>query len=151
MPEVLWICTTREHPVGIVKVYDKREERWKYYIGTGNGRDLDEDVQLIIARGQKYYSLDFIAAFEEKKGVSEGNKPTAPDHKTIERDIEPYERSFCYGKLRKDIYSCPKCGYTLYVKYHQEKEFHDSHQVHQWQQGERTPHCPLCGQAILWE
>lgn len=62
MPEVLWICTTGI-PVGIVKKFDEIECRWKYYIGTGNGFDLDEDIQQIVDFGQKFYSLEFITNF----------------------------------------------------------------------------------------
>lgn len=63
MAEVLWICTTGFHPVGIVRKFDEIEQRWKYYIGAGNGRDLDEDIRLIVDFGQKFYSLDFITKF----------------------------------------------------------------------------------------
>lgn len=62
-PEVLWIHTCGEYPVGIVKAWDPIEERWKFYIGTGMGFDIDEDVQRIIEIGSKYYSLDFIRQF----------------------------------------------------------------------------------------
>ena len=68
MTEVLWICTTGVHPVGIVKKYDEIEECWKFYIGTCRGYDLDEDVQQIIDFGQKFYSLDFIAEFAKTAG-----------------------------------------------------------------------------------
>lgn len=61
--EVLWLCCTDDRPVGLVKKYDDTEGRWKYYIGTGRGRDLDEDVQMILDFGQKFYSLKFIADF----------------------------------------------------------------------------------------
>lgn len=71
MNEVLWLCTTGEHPVGIVKQYDEHEQRWKYYIGTGNGRDLEADVQRILLTGQKYYSLAHIVDFQE---VSHGQE-----------------------------------------------------------------------------
>ena len=58
---VLWVCTCCKHPVGIVKVYDLIEERYKYYIGTGNGFDEDQDIQMIIDFGQKFYDINFIA------------------------------------------------------------------------------------------
>lgn len=61
--EVLWIHTCGEYPVGIVKAWDPIEERWKFYIGTGMGFDIDEDVQMILEIGTKYYSLDFILRF----------------------------------------------------------------------------------------
>ena len=61
--EVMWIHTAGEHPVGLVKAWDPIEERWKFYIGTGMGFDIDEDVQRIIETGNKYYSLDFIRQF----------------------------------------------------------------------------------------
>lgn len=64
--EVMWIHTCGEHPVGIVKAWDPIEERWKFYIGTGMGFDIDEDVQRIIETGNKYYSLDFILRFAGK-------------------------------------------------------------------------------------
>ena len=65
MADVLWICATGDHPVGIVKIYDEIEQRWKYYIGTGDGRDLDADVRKILVMGQKFYSLDHIMDFWE--------------------------------------------------------------------------------------
>lgn len=64
--EVLWIHTSGETPVGIVKAWDEIEERWKFYIGTGLGYDLDEDVQMIIETGTKYLSLDHIRAFAKE-------------------------------------------------------------------------------------
>lgn len=63
--QVMWLCCTGEHPVGLVKRYDETEKRWKYYIGVGDGRDLDADVSKILAMGQRYYSLAAIASFEE--------------------------------------------------------------------------------------
>lgn len=140
MPEVMWICTTGEHPVGIVKVYDEIEKRWKYYIGTGNSRYIDEDVQLIIDRGQMYYGLNFITAFEEAK---------APIHRKTERDeTDPFDRA-CYGKLKRDIYSCPRCGKALYVQNHHDRK--DGSGFRRWPQGAQTPYCPQCGQALRWK
>jgi hypothetical protein len=69
MTDVLWLCATGNHPVGIVKLYDEIEQRWKYYIGTGNGKDPAADVQMILAKGQKSYSLDHIMEFWEKDAV----------------------------------------------------------------------------------
>lgn len=69
MTDVLWLCATGNHPVGIVKLYDEIEQRWKYYIGTGNGKDPAADVQMILAKGQKSYSLDHIMEFWEKDVV----------------------------------------------------------------------------------
>lgn len=66
MADVLWLCATGNHPVGIVKIYDEIEERWKYYIGIGNGNDPAADVQMILAKGQKSYSLDHILDFLEE-------------------------------------------------------------------------------------
>lgn len=63
--QVMWLCCTGEHPVGLVKRYDEIEQRWKYYIGVGDGHDLDADVAKILAMGQRYYSLAGIASFEE--------------------------------------------------------------------------------------
>lgn len=88
MPEVLWLCTTGEHPVGIVKKFDELEGRWKYYIGTGNGRDLDADVAMIIAWGQKYYSLDFLLAFAGKEA------PQANENRLVERFVTRLKDSF---------------------------------------------------------
>ena len=34
MADVLWICATWDHPVGIVKIYDEIEER---YSGASSG------------------------------------------------------------------------------------------------------------------
>lgn len=61
--EVLWICTCMDKPVGIVKAWDGIEDCWKFYIGVGEGRDIDEDIKLIMDWGQKFYSLDFIGEF----------------------------------------------------------------------------------------
>lgn len=61
--EVLWICTGCLGPVGIVKAWDGIEGRWKFFIGPCEGRDLDGDVERIVALGQKFYSLEHIAAF----------------------------------------------------------------------------------------
>lgn len=66
-PVVMWLCCTGQHPVGLVKRYDDIEGRWKYYIGTGNGVDQDEDIQLILDWGQKFYDLQFIADFAENE------------------------------------------------------------------------------------
>lgn len=66
MTDVLWLCATGNHPVGIVKLYDEIEQRWKYYIGTGDGNDPTADVQMILAKGQKSYSLDHILDFLEE-------------------------------------------------------------------------------------
>ena len=68
-PEVMWLCTCTELPVGIVRQYDGYEGRWKYYIGTGMGRDIDKDVQLILDFGQKFYSLDFLLDFAGRPPV----------------------------------------------------------------------------------
>lgn len=71
--QVLWICCCTEHPVGIVKVWDEIEQQWKFYIGTGHGRDLSADIQEIIDWGQKYYDLSLITDFGDKtppKGAS---------------------------------------------------------------------------------
>lgn len=70
--EVMWLCCSGEHPVGLVKAYDEIEGRWKYYIGAGDGRDINTDVSNIMALGQKYYSLACITAFEEKEAMSNG-------------------------------------------------------------------------------
>lgn len=70
--EVLWIYIAGELPVRIVKVWDKIEERWKFYIGTGHGKDRDVDVQEIIDWGQKQYNLDFIAWFGSLEPPEEG-------------------------------------------------------------------------------
>ena len=66
--EALWLNCTTERPVGIVKTFDEIEGCWKYYIGTGIGRDLDEDIQLIMDWGSKYYDLGFITAWAEAPG-----------------------------------------------------------------------------------
>lgn len=62
--EVMWI-TSLTGLIGIVKRFDEIEGCWKYYIGCGNGRDMDEDIQQIVDYGRKFYSLDFIATFQE--------------------------------------------------------------------------------------
>ncbi len=46
-----------------MRQYDEIEGGWKYYIGTGMGRDVDEDVQFILDYGQKFHSLDFLLEF----------------------------------------------------------------------------------------
>lgn len=63
--EVLWLCTCTSRPVGIVKVFDEIERRWKFYIGAGNGRDEVRDIQTIIDWGQKFDNLDFLVKFLE--------------------------------------------------------------------------------------
>lgn len=60
--QVLWI-SCNGLPVGIVKAYDEIEKRWHYYIGVGQGFDEQQDIQTIMAWGQKFYSLDFIQTF----------------------------------------------------------------------------------------
>lgn len=62
---VLWLCTCTDRPVGLVKVFDEIEQRWKFYIGTGYGQDVDLDVQAIIDWGQKFYNLDFLVRFSK--------------------------------------------------------------------------------------
>ncbi len=76
-PEVLWIHTCGEYPVGVVKAWDPIEERWKFYIGTGMGYDIDEDVQMILETGTKYLSLKFIRRFarEEESRNEENSNP----------------------------------------------------------------------------
>ena len=61
--EVMWLHTSSDRPVGIVKAWDEIEEHVKFYIGTGIGRDQEEDVQYIMDWGQKFCSLDFLRAF----------------------------------------------------------------------------------------
>lgn len=63
--EVLWLHSSEYGPIGIVKQYDAIEERWKYYIGIGQGYDEQADVQQIINYGTKYYDLGMIRWFEE--------------------------------------------------------------------------------------
>ena len=65
--QVLWLCCVDDRPVGLVKAWDEYEQRWIYYIGTGRGRDLNEDVERIMECGQKFYELDFIQEFCEEK------------------------------------------------------------------------------------
>ena len=61
--QTLWICTSGCDPVGIVKAWDTIEGRWKFFVGIGAGRDLDEDERMILEMGSKSYSLDHITAF----------------------------------------------------------------------------------------
>lgn len=63
--DVLWLHSSQHGPIGIVKCYDDIEERWKYYIGIGQGYDEQTDVQYIINYGTKYYDLGMIRWFEE--------------------------------------------------------------------------------------
>lgn len=65
--QVLWLCCTDDRPVGLVKVWYEEEQCWHYYIGTGKGRDIDEDVERIINCGQKFYELGFIQEFCKDK------------------------------------------------------------------------------------
>lgn len=76
--ETLWICTTGERPVGIVKGWDEIEERWKFYIGTGDGRDLDEDIRLIMELGRKFHTLEFISAFGSLEPPEENDYKSHP-------------------------------------------------------------------------
>ena len=65
--KVLWLCCVDDRPVGLVKLWDQDEECWHYYIGTGKGRSMDEDVERIINCGQKFYELGFIQEFCKDK------------------------------------------------------------------------------------
>ena len=65
--EVMWLCTNSDRPVGLVKKYDRMEERWKYYIGAGFGADEKRDVEYILRNGQRFYDLAMFRAFEEKE------------------------------------------------------------------------------------
>lgn len=65
--QVMWLCACTIRPVGIVKAFDEIEQRWKFYIGTGYGRDEAEDIQAIMDCGQKFYNLDFLVEFLEEK------------------------------------------------------------------------------------
>lgn len=65
--QVMWLCAWTIRPVGIVKVFDEIEQRWKFYIGAGYGRDEAEDIQAIMDWGQKFYNLDFLVEFLEEK------------------------------------------------------------------------------------
>lgn len=60
---VLWLYTCTDRPVGLVKVFDEIEQRWKFYIGTGYGQDVNLDVQAIIDWSQKFDNLDFLVRF----------------------------------------------------------------------------------------
>lgn len=64
---VMWLCCVDDRPVGLVKAWDEFEERWHYYIGTGHGMDLEEDVERIMECGQKFYDLSFIQEFCKDK------------------------------------------------------------------------------------
>ena len=78
--EVMWLCCTGDRPVGLVKAWDGYEGQWKYYIGTGYGLDLDEDVECIMALGQRYYDLSFIQDFcREPKRSGSGVLPGQMD------------------------------------------------------------------------
>lgn len=114
MTDVLWLCATGNHPVGIVKLYDEIEQRWKYYIGTGDGNDPAADIQKILAKGQKSYSLDHILDFLEEDvekvvrckdcKYSYGNKYCTNDAWKDEGNtvhIEPED--FCSYGERKEV------------------------------------------------
>lgn len=69
---VLWLSTCQERPVGLVKAYDEVEGRWKFYVGVGRGWDEAADVREILARGQKFEDLGFLAAFCGQADGKEG-------------------------------------------------------------------------------
>lgn len=60
---VLWLCTSQERPVGLVKAYDEIVECWKFYVGIGHGLDPEADVREIMRCGQKYEDLRFLEEF----------------------------------------------------------------------------------------
>ena len=67
--QVLWVCNTGESAVGIVKKFDEYQQCWYYYIGAGLPGAFSEelDIRHILAFGQRYSSLDFIARFQERE------------------------------------------------------------------------------------
>lgn len=107
MADVLWLCATGDHPVGIVKLYDEIEQRWKYYIGTGDGKDPDADVQMILAKGQKSYSLDHIMDFWEEDVVKVVRCKDCQYHNELlscemVEWAQPDESFCCYGKRKEE-------------------------------------------------
>ena len=77
---VMWLCCVDDRPVGLVKAWDENKERWHYYIGTGYGGDLEEDVERIMECGQKFYDLSFIQDF--------CREPVTPDEKQLPGQID---------------------------------------------------------------
>lgn len=69
----VWICCMTGEVVGIVKKYDEIEGRWKYYIGCGEGKDIDEDIQRVVDYGQKFDSLDFLRDLMEPENLGDAN------------------------------------------------------------------------------
>lgn len=113
MADVLWICATGNHPVGIVKIYDEIEERWKYYIGTGDGKDPAADVQMILAKGQKSYSLDHILGFLEEDAVKVVRCKDCKHYKSYGPGMDGFES---FGKclyISMDV-DMPVNGYCCY-------------------------------------
>lgn len=73
-PNVRFLGVDFVGPILLVGVDgDEIEEQWHYYIGTGRGRDLEEDVERIMECGQKFYDLSFIQDFC-REPVSLGEK-----------------------------------------------------------------------------
>ena len=60
---VLWLSTCQERPAGLVKAVDPAAGSWQFYVGIGRGWDEAADVREILARGQKFEDLGFLAAF----------------------------------------------------------------------------------------
>lgn len=65
-----------------MKAYDEYEGQWNFYIGVGNGKDLDADVEMILLFGQKYHNLDFIKVFAQE---------TPKPHHPVGKENEDYE------------------------------------------------------------
>lgn len=51
--------------MGIVKVYDVKTKEYTYYVGFGDGKDEEDDIQEIVEWGTKYSEEYFKEVFNE--------------------------------------------------------------------------------------
>ena len=101
---VLWLCTCTDRPVGLVKVFDEIEQRWKFYIGTGYGQDVNLDVQAIIDWGQKFDNLDFFGKVfkNSRRGMTMTNEKAIKwMEEAVQETTECFEQ--CSPSLQKEL------------------------------------------------
>lgn len=59
----IWISCMTGELIGIIKKYNEISKKWEYYIGVGKGKCIDEDIDRIVAYGQKFESLEILTNF----------------------------------------------------------------------------------------
>lgn len=70
--------------------------------------------------------------------------PEKPEINETEKAAVRFEES---GVYKRTVYSCPVCGFPLYVQNH--FEYQDG--FHRWPAGSQTSCCHKCGQALKWK